>query len=84
MGYFQPPNLFGWKKSLVMRKCMKLNVAVLNLWQKQILDWSTNYFPKKGTYPDLSTYKHLNKSAFVFDTFSGYKITDDIRLELAF
>ncbi|HDR1931390.1 TPA: TonB-dependent hemoglobin/transferrin/lactoferrin family receptor [Pasteurella multocida] len=33
---------------------------------------------KRELYPDLSTYKHLNKSAFVFDTFGYYKITDDI------
>ncbi|WP_424410100.1 TonB-dependent hemoglobin/transferrin/lactoferrin family receptor [Pasteurella sp. PK-2025] len=35
---------------------------------------------KRELYPHLSTYKHLNKSAFVFDTFGYYHITHDITL----
>lgn len=33
---------------------------------------------KRELYPDLSTYKYLNQSAFVFDTFGYYKVTEDI------
>ncbi|HDR1022954.1 TPA: TonB-dependent hemoglobin/transferrin/lactoferrin family receptor [Pasteurella multocida] len=35
---------------------------------------------KHELYPNLSTYKYLNQSAFVFDTFGYYKVTDDITL----